>query len=343
MISKRLRYYDPKHLLSKNKEEDVIYSISVMKTLTYCLDMLKIKEDTEFHRIAVELIRKKVPVETVNDSSNDWITIMKVIADICSDNGQTFSQSGLSDFLTLATKGIFEKRMRGGKAGIVNDVIFKIYGDIIENYQNFDQTLMSNYPRIIVNTISIINKGMDTEGKKIDAYSLYGYYQSQKIIKVEEEKAKALQEHPGIPQDNNEEEEEEQQQQQDLIESLTQITGMGMKDLRESLAKLQGSDVKKISDLCLNYNKLQKYSMLIGESEGEFSHEVEREFGRKLTDTQLQHAIKSIRKVRTYIANILDDKFVPHDSHGINHVKHNLEYGFQLMGLIECKRRSLRH
>ena len=56
-----------------------------------------------------------------------------------------------------------------------------------------------------------------------------------------------------------------------------------------------------------------------------------------------QHAIKSIRKVRTYIANILDDKFVPHDSHGINHVKHNLEYGFQLMGLIECKRRSLRH
>jgi len=118
---------------------------------------------------------------------------------------------------------------------------------------------------------------------------------------------------------------------------------MRMNELGKSLAKLQGSDVKKISDLCLNYNKLQKYSKLIGESEGESSHEVEMELGRKLSDTQLQHAINSIRKVRTYIENILDGKFVPHNSHGINHVKHNLEYGFQLMGLIECKRRSLRH
>jgi hypothetical protein len=89
-----------------------------------------------------------------------------------------------------------------------------------------------------------------------------------------------------ISQDNIEE--EEQQQQQDLVESLTQITGMRMNELGDSLAKLQGSDVKKISDLCLNYNKLRKYSKLIGESEAEFSHEVERELGRKLTDTHLQ-------------------------------------------------------
>lgn len=177
---------------------------------------------------------------------------------------------------------------------------------------------------------------MDAEGKKVAIYSLYGYYQSQKIIK-----AQALQKHPGVPQDNSDE--KELDQHQDLIQSLTQITGMGIDELGESLAKLQGSDVKKISDLCLNYNKLQKYSKLIGESEGEFSHEVERELGRKLSDTQLQHAISSIRKVRTYIGNILDGKFVPHGSHGINHVKHNLEYGFQLMGLIECKKRSLRH
>jgi hypothetical protein len=37
-----------------------------------------------------------------------------------------------------------------------------------------------------------------------------------------------------------------------------------MNEIRESLAKLQLSDVKKISDLCLNYNKLRKYSKLIG-------------------------------------------------------------------------------
>ena len=343
MNTKRLHTYNQKHVPSKSKDEDVIYSESVIKTLTYCLDILKINEDTEFHRNAVELILNVLPVDTVNDNSSiKWITIMKVIANLCSDNGHMFSQSELSDFLTLATKkGIDEKRrIGGGEAEIANDVIFKIYRDIMENYQNFNQTLISNYPRIIVNIISIINKGIDTEGKKVDVYSLHNYYQSQKIIikEVEYKKSESLQKHPGISQDDSDEEE---QQQQDLIESLTRITGMRMNELRDSLAKMQRSDLKKISDLCINYNKLQKYSKLIGESEGEFSHEVERELGRKLSYTQLQHAINSIRKVRTYIGNILDGKFVPHDSHGINHVKHNLEYGFQLMGLIECKRRSL--
>jgi ribosomal protein S13 len=338
MISKRLHhYYDKKHLTSKNKDEDLIYSISVMKKLSYCLDILKIKENTEFHRNAVEFMRKVI-VETVkNDNGNsEWITVMEVIASVCSNDGHAFSQSGLSDFLTLATKkGISENRMRSVGAEIVNDVIFKIYKDIVEGYHTFNQTLKSNYPGIIVNIISIINHGMEAEGKSIGVYRLYGYYQSQKIIK-----AQAVQKHPGIPQDNSDEH-QELDQQKDLIQSLSQITGMGMKELGDSLAKLQGSDVKKINDLCINYNKLQKYSKLIGESGGEFSHEVERELGRKLSDTQLQHAINSIRKVRTYIGNILDGKFVAHGSHGINHVKHNLEYGFQLMGLIECKKRSL--
>jgi hypothetical protein len=34
--------------------------------------MLKIKEDTQTHRDAVELIQK-VPVESVNDDSNEWV------------------------------------------------------------------------------------------------------------------------------------------------------------------------------------------------------------------------------------------------------------------------------
>ena len=98
-------------------------------------------------------------------------------------------------------------------------------------------------------------------------------------------------------------------------------------------------------DLCLNYNKLQKYSKLIGESEKEFSHEIKRK-GNLEGNSQTLSCIcyyNSIRKVRTYIENILDGKFIPHDSHGINHVKHNLEYGFQLMDLIEYNRRTLRH
>jgi hypothetical protein len=38
-------------------------------------------------------------------------------------------------------------------------------------------------------------------------------------------------------------------------------------------------------------------------------------------------AANSMRRVQTYIENILDNKFVPDSSHGINYIKHNLEYG----------------
>jgi hypothetical protein len=116
------------------------------------------------------------------------------------------------------------------------------------------------------------------------------------------------------------------------------LTRRKKKELEELLMSLSEQDYKKITDLGLNYNKLQKYSKLVGSKE--FSREVEKEIGRKLTDRQLQHATISIRKARTYIENVLDGKFVPHGSHGINHVKHNLEYGYQLMGLIEYKRRK---
>jgi hypothetical protein len=341
MTRRILHYYDQKHFSSKDKDGKVVYySISIMKTLIYCLNVLKIKEDTQAHRDAVELIQK-VPVESANDDSNEWVTSTKVIAEACSikdnnsNNSYIFSQSELSDFLTLAAKGINEKRMR---TQIVSDVIFKIYNDIMENYQNFDHNLKSNYPGIIIDVISIINKAIDTEGNKISVYSLHEYYRSQKIIKAQEKgEEKTLQKDLDILESYVKEE------QQDLVKNLSQITGIEMKDLRESLAGMQSSDVKKISNLCLNYNKLQKYSRLIEESQEEFRQEVERELGRKLTDSQLQRAINSIRKVRTYIKNILDGKFVLHDTHGINHVKHNLEYGFQLMGLIECKKRSLRN
>ena len=123
----------------------------------------------------------------------------------------------------------------------------------------------------------------------------------------------------------------------DLVNSLSVISGRKKNELNELLTKIPEQDYKKITDLCVNYNKLQKYSKLIGTEE--FSRQIENELGRKLNDRQLQHATISIRKVKTYVENVLDGKFIPHGSHGINHVKHSLEYGYQLMGLIEYRRR----
>jgi hypothetical protein len=92
--------------------------------------------------------------------------------------------------------------------------------------------------------------------------------------------------------------------------------------------------------LCENYGKLQKYCELIHGSERKFKVELQKDIGRKLSQHQLQRAANSIKQAKTYIENVLDGKFEPHGSYGINHVKHNLEYGYQLTGLIQSKRRS---
>jgi hypothetical protein len=126
----------------------------------------------------------------------------------------------------------------------------------------------------------------------------------------------------------------------DLVESLARITNRKREELEQSIARLQNSDLKKISELCRNYNKLQHYSKLI--TKEEFKNEVQKELGRELRSHELGLAINAIRRAQTYIENILDNKFILDASHGINHVKHNLEYGYQLMNLIERTRRRQR-
>jgi hypothetical protein len=54
----------------------------------------------------------------------------------------------------------------------------------------------------------------------------------------------------------------------------------------------------------------------------------------------LEHAANSVRGVKLYKENVLDGKFVPHGSYSINHTKHNLEYGYPVVGLIERSRKS---
>jgi hypothetical protein len=127
----------------------------------------------------------------------------------------------------------------------------------------------------------------------------------------------------------------------ELVESLNKITDRSKKDIQASIAKLQRRDIERIKDLCKNYNKLQKYSKLITDTDDlqKFKTALQNEIGKKLSDHQLRHAVKSIRKVKLYIENVLDGKFIPHGSYGINHTKHNLEYGYLIVGLMQPNRR----
>ncbi|MGH9986476.1 MAG: hypothetical protein ACRD8W_21245, partial [Nitrososphaeraceae archaeon] len=98
-------------------------------------------------------------------------------------------------------------------------------------------------------------------------------------------------------------------------------------------------DLKRLKDLCNNYDRLRKYCKLTM-NEKEFKKEAEKDTGKKLGDNQLYHAVSSVKKVKVYVENVLDHKFEPDESHGINHIKHNLEYGYLLIGLIESSRKS---
>jgi hypothetical protein len=308
-----------KRPIAANKDDGGDDSFDSLKNaLNYSLDILKINENTEVGKQIVELAVKRLPQSWSRDGK--WLTVMRTIANICAENDRhIFSQSGLYDFLALTTKQMDEKH---GNVFASSDMVFKIYRDIMENYQSATTSLKANYPKIIVDMVSVLMNGRDTIGSVVSAHGIEKYYQTRKSEIQESNKSIDTLE-----------------KDYDLIDSLSQISGRQRSDLVESLRKLDDEDVGKLRDLCLNYNKVQKYSRLIS-SEGEFKKELENELGRKLTYNQLQHASVSVRKLRTYIENVLDGKFVPHGSHGINHVRHNLEYGYQLMGLIERKKRG---
>ena len=297
----------------------------------------------------------------ISNNGEFWIDMMKAIVVACDENKYAFSKAELCDFLTIGARGLDNKQHESIVNAenqlmnkVVSDAIFSIYKDIMDNYDNLETDLKYYYPKIILNIISIIRRGSDIGGEKVNLYGLERYYLKnrhdainkrldisepietvQKTETLKNSDASSLQ--PLIPTS----EKENTLSKKDLVNSLSVITGRKKHELNELLAKIPEQDYKKITDLCVNYSKLQKYSRLIGTDE--FSRQIEKELGRKFNDRQLQHATISIRKLKSYVENVLDGKFIPHGSHGINHVKHNLEYGYQLMGLIEYRRRKYSH
>lgn len=331
-------------------------SINPERILSQILDELRIT-DSKIKQNTASLVKN---LETTNNDEF-WINIMKAIVLSCDENKYVFSNAELCDFLTIGARGLDNKQYGSNVNSenqlmnkVVSDAIFSIYKDIMENYDNVDNELKNYYPKIILNVISIIRRGSDISGEKVNLYGLERYYLRnktdrvnrklhisvpfvaavQKSVNIETKKSIDIPSAEPLVQSAGK---ENVLSKKDLVNSLSVITGRKKNELNELLTKIPEQDYKKITDLCVNYNKLQKYSKLIGTEE--FSRQIEKELGRKLNDRQLQHATISIRKVKTYVENVLDGKFVPHGSHGINHVKHNLEYGYQLMGLIEYRRR----
>ena len=338
--------------------------------LTRCLQLLKINyNDNQISKTAFKLIEKAIHEQTAKKTYlGQWIIALNAIAGSCILNQRILSQSEIYDFLTVAVTTSIERRTE-----VIDEIIFRIYRDIMANYESSDSKLKVAYPKIIVDVIAILTKGVDTSGKKIPLHNVENYYQMRKVDvtgtspssviadisiptthatsataasirnierngKREESVSIEYKEQQQYPNKEDEEKETE------IVESLTKITDRSKKDIQASIAKLDRRDIERIKDLCKNYNKLQKYSKLIADTNNlkKFKAALQNETGKKLSSHQLQHAANSIRKAKLYLENVLDSKFIPHGSYGINHTKHNLEYGYLIVGLMQpSKRRTM--
>lgn len=333
---------------NKSKKNDNISEYqqamnSLKEVLSRCLQMLKINHYKDINQSSIHYIENSSQ-EHITAFGN-WIICLNAIADSCLANKRTLSQSETYDFLTVAVATNIEEKKRNKT---MDDIIFRIYRDIMANYETSEYKLKIAYPKIIVDVVAILAKGLNLDGKKVALYQVELYYQKRKetaisivpktitiprstsataasIVTIEKKKDALY-----INEDDKEK----------TIDILNNLTGRTKKELELSLSKLQRIDIIRLWHLCENYSKLQRYCEIIHGSEERFKVELQKDLGRKLSIHQLQRAATSIKQAKMYIENVLDGKFQPHGSYGINHVKHNLEYGYQLIGLIQSRSRS---
>lgn len=251
-----------------------------------------------------------------------------------------------------------------------DSVIFEICNDILYDYDNFSDSVKVQFPNLLVDILSIIFLKTDLEGKRISLFQIKTYYESKKSSLVSSKYSYANRDlaslanklgkgsvesltensdsivnsskqksHDTIAKEDDSrhfstssEDETKRLMIEEIVYKIAQIVNRDPAQVRNSLYILPGKEIQKLYDICNNYNKIQKYGKLIELKD--FKQEIEAELGRSLSDKQVRHSQISIKKVQFYIENILDGKFEPHLTHGINHVKHNFEYGYRLVGLI---------
>jgi hypothetical protein len=291
--------------------------VSINDIINNIFNLLNIN-DIEIKHKVIESSRNS----RAENPSDKWFYALKIVSIYSIKHNIIFYQSQLYDLLTILSRILDEN-----KKDIVNTITFNIYKDIMENYNKLNNTLRLIFPFIIINLMYILKNGHDLEGKPINLYAINNYYQNSKLnLENELKKILSINIETNNTQDNK------------LVGILEKLTGRNEKEIQNAYQNLIESDRKKVEDVCNNYQKLQEYCKII-ETDG-FSEIIEKEAGRKLSMSQLQHALYSIKKTKLYLENLLDGAFVPNGKHRINHIKHNIEYGFQLVGIIQSKRKK---
>lgn len=307
-----------KHTILQNWSKEKVSINEIIDNIFYLINL----DNMDMKRNIVEISKNT----THQNPSEKWFYALKIISIYAVKNKEFFSQSQLYDLLTIMSR-ITDER----KKDVVNTITFSIYRDIMENYNKINENLKLIFPVIIVNLMYIIKYGQDIEGNSVNLFAINNYYQNSKLnVENKLKKILSFEIESNSIQDIRESE---------IFEILEKLTKRNEKEIQNAFQSLIEPDKQKIKNICRNYHKLLEYSQLM--STHRFSELIEKEAGKKLSESQIQHAANSIKKTKTYLESILDGSFVPKGKHGINHVKHNLEYGFQLMGIIQSKRRKI--
>jgi hypothetical protein len=304
---------------------------------------------------------------------NPYLILLKTITFLIQKNTFVLQKSDVYDFFIMSYKFLIDHLIKKQVNSIpftlstFDNVVFEICNDFLHSYDTFDKNMKIQFPNLLVDVLSIIFFKSDLDGKKISLFQLKTYYESKKSSLLEHVysyPSKELQVLPGKSNKNSKElidsidtvrtpsiiqktytdvkRDEAPSYDSELVNNvyltdemvlrLAQIVQRDPDQVKKSLSVLPKKELQKLHDICNNYSKILRYGKLIELKD--FKTEIESELGRSLSDKQIRHSQISIKKVQFYIENILDGKFETHLTHGINHVKHNFEYGYRLVGLI---------
>ncbi|HEY6534387.1 MAG TPA: hypothetical protein VIY08_01040 [Candidatus Nitrosocosmicus sp.] len=287
---------------------------------------------------------------------NPYVTTLKTIAYHFQSNPVLLTHSKIYDFFVTSYKFLSFMLQKTGdnykysELDLNDPVIFDICNDILNNYVNYDDSIKIQIPNLIVDVLSTVFFKSDPYGIKVSSFQIKSYYMSKKESIVNKKYS-----YPSIILSNDLQKTEpilveknsdalfvfvnkiclnnDNSFNDDIVFRISQITHRHFDSVKSSLSTLNYKEIKKLVEICNNYNKIIKYGKF--DSIQDFKTELEKDLRRSLSDKQVRHSLISVKKVQFYVEGILDNKFEVHPTHGINHVKHNFEYGYRLVGLLK--------
>jgi hypothetical protein len=204
--------------------------LSILKDdINYCLDVLRLDNPRD-EEIETKVKKLLYAQDTAFFSTyHKRLLALKVIADFVTVTSNPLSRSQLYDFLKLSTAALSSEGMKEHKMlqETTNAVIFKIYGDLIENYQIANDILRLNYPQIIVDVVAVLSRGIDMSGKEVSVYRVYNYYLSRKSQPISNFTSLHI---SNIMSDAGKNSADYDTRNNDLVQTLVRITGRNDRD-----------------------------------------------------------------------------------------------------------------